>query len=283
MARPYTLVCPVGHGEYGADRPNEPCPACEDGVFPLPQAEVWYRYYAQTPTDQGTRLRVPWGDPNRYEAPYDYLHATQAEAEELKQDLAPDEDWVICQVTIRPIAPIEKAPMRPYTLLTEPLSEEAIRLMRGTTNAYIAGVVPVALNDIIACDLESFIDIMSQRLAGSDLLMDISWEVVGQEGDTLHLKVRGDSSTAVQPVPYEPVRDDAQWRTTCPVCGDEDLLVVEAILVYNGRNTYPDSRLSESGFEVPEAFELPDGSTTEEFVKCLGTPAHRFRLSDLML
>jgi hypothetical protein len=32
MARPYTIVCPHGHGEYGADAPDEECPACADGV-----------------------------------------------------------------------------------------------------------------------------------------------------------------------------------------------------------------------------------------------------------
>ena len=282
MARPYTIVCPVGHGEYGADRPDEPCPACEDGVFPLPQTEVWYRYYAQTPTDQGMRLLVPWGDPNLYEAPYDYLHATQADAEDVKQNIAPDEDWVLCQVTVRPIAPIEESTLPNYTLLTAPLSEHDVRMMRGTNNDYVEGVVQVELSDIIDSDIASFYNAVSQMLIGSDMLMDIFWEVVGHDGSTLHLKVTGDSSQAVEPVAYEPTHEDAQWRTTCPVCG-EGLVVVEAILVCNGETVNPGSQLSENGFLVPQSFDLPDGSTEEEFVECRGTPTHRFSLTDLTI
>lgn len=84
-------------------------------------------------------------------------------------------------------------------------------------------------------------------------------------------------------VPYTPVSKDAQWRTTCPICGDDELTVVEVTLVHNGRKVNPGSRLSEHGFEIPQAFELPDGSTKNEFAECRGRPAHRFSLSDLTI
>lgn len=33
--REFTLTCPVGHGEYGADTRDEECPACADGQPPV--------------------------------------------------------------------------------------------------------------------------------------------------------------------------------------------------------------------------------------------------------
>lgn len=59
---------------------------------------------------------------------------------------------------------------------------------------YIEGVVNIDLDDIISVDLEGFLDILSKRLTGSPLLMDISYEVVGNDGNTLKIKVTGDNS-----------------------------------------------------------------------------------------
>jgi hypothetical protein len=82
------------------------------------------------------------------------------------------------------------------------------------------------------------------------------------------------------PVPYTPRSPDAQWRTTCPRCG-EDLTVTQATLVYNGRIVWVDTPLCENGFEVPAAMDLPDGSTTDEVVACAA--GHLFALADVMI
>jgi hypothetical protein len=85
-----------------------------------------------------------------------------------------------------------------YKLLHEPLSLAEMKEQAGTKNAYIKGVVAVDLSDAIDNDLEGWLDLLSEKLTDSPLLMDTNYEVVGHQGDTLHLQVTGDASQVIE-------------------------------------------------------------------------------------
>jgi len=80
--------------------------------------------------------------------------------------------------------------------LRPPTSEELLRQV--DAEGWIEGVVAVDLSDVIANDLEGFLDILSEQLTDTPLLQDISWEVVGQYGDELHLYVTGDATSCLE-------------------------------------------------------------------------------------
>lgn len=78
-----------------------------------------------------------------------------------------------------------------YTVLSEPLTKSAC-----DKHKWIKGVVAVDLSEIVEGDTEAFLDTLSELLTGGPLLMDISWKVRGNEGNTLHIEVQGDASEA---------------------------------------------------------------------------------------
>ena len=79
-------------------------------------------------------------------------------------------------------------------VLTRPYREEDIRANLDK-EGHISGNVPVSLADVISRDLEGFIDLVSEKLVGSDLLMDVSYEVVGVNQESgIVIKVSGDPS-----------------------------------------------------------------------------------------
>lgn len=60
---------------------------------------------------------------------------------------------------------------------------------------YVSGEVAVELNEIINSDLEGFLDLISDKLVGSVLLSDISYEASGVSGTgQLVIRVTGDPS-----------------------------------------------------------------------------------------
>lgn len=67
-------------------------------------------------------------------------------------------------------------------------------------NNYVEGYVRMHISDMIDNDLETFLDLLSLKLVGNELLMDINYNVVGlaDEQDTLILKVRGDVSMVME-------------------------------------------------------------------------------------
>jgi ssDNA-binding Zn-finger/Zn-ribbon topoisomerase 1 len=77
-----------------------------------------------------------------------------------------------------------------------------------------------------------------------------------------------------------------QWRTSCPKCGHETLLVSEVVLCATGETLYPYSELCGDGFDVDPRSELPDSikdqSTENEKVTCPKCKAE-FDLGDLTL
>lgn len=76
-------------------------------------------------------------------------------------------------------------------ILDKPYTEEEINSLIDK-NGYITGNVVANLTEIIDADLESFLDILSIRLTGSDLLTDISYEPIGfLQGYGLVIQVHG--------------------------------------------------------------------------------------------
>ena len=88
---------------------------------------------------------------------------------------------------------MERRKVRPRSA---PLSRAAL-LASVRRGEYVSGVVAVHLGDIIDRDHEGLLDELSLLLTGSELLMDITYSVVGHEGDTLWLEVAGDATEVV--------------------------------------------------------------------------------------
>lgn len=67
-------------------------------------------------------------------------------------------------------------------------------------NNYVEGYVQIHISEMIDNDYEAFLDAISEELVGSDLLMDVNYDVVGlaDEPNELILKVSGDASAIVE-------------------------------------------------------------------------------------
>ena len=78
--------------------------------------------------------------------------------------------------------------------LTKPLTPKELKKL-SDENLMVTGVVPVKLSKIINSDQDEFLDYLGERLAGSCLLMDIQYEAVGAEGNTVYLEVTGEVSS----------------------------------------------------------------------------------------
>ena len=65
-------------------------------------------------------------------------------------------------------------------------------------NNFIEGIINIDLSKAIDNDLEEFLDFISIELVGSDLLMDVSYEVVGAIDGEIMLKVSGDCSMVIE-------------------------------------------------------------------------------------
>lgn len=76
--------------------------------------------------------------------------------------------------------------------------EEVIAKRDG--NNYVEGYVQIHISDIIDNDFESFLDLLSNALVGSDLLMDINYDLVAlaDEKNEVIFKVTGDISNILE-------------------------------------------------------------------------------------
>ena len=75
-------------------------------------------------------------------------------------------------------------------------------------NNYIKGTVEVHISDLIDHDLEDFLDIISTRLVGDELLSDINYDVVGIHPDDkniMYMLVSGDVSLILEDLEDEEV------------------------------------------------------------------------------
>lgn len=74
-----------------------------------------------------------------------------------------------------------------------PVTKEAVCRYKDDNN-YIRGIVKVELSDLIENDLDGFLDLISEKLTRSPLLMDIGYEPVSVFEEELYLLVSGDVS-----------------------------------------------------------------------------------------
>jgi hypothetical protein len=66
-------------------------------------------------------------------------------------------------------------------------------------DGFLHGVVAIDLDEIIERDLEGFLDLLSVRLSGTDVLTDICYEIVGFDApDTVFIETWGDPSMAIE-------------------------------------------------------------------------------------
>ncbi len=83
-----------------------------------------------------------------------------------------------------------------------PFKEAADIIASRDENNYVEGYVQIHISDMIDNDYDGFLDLISEKLVDSDLLMDINYEVVAQAKkmfpDELILKVTGDASSIVE-------------------------------------------------------------------------------------
>ncbi len=84
-----------------------------------------------------------------------------------------------------------------YKVLDEPLTKDAM-----DKDGWVKGVVAVDIGDIATGNYELFLDLLSERLVGNELLMDIQYRVVGHSADVLHIEVTGDASEVFEQVDY---------------------------------------------------------------------------------
>ncbi len=83
-----------------------------------------------------------------------------------------------------------------------PFKEAADIIASRDENNFVEGYIQIHISDMIDNDYEGFLDFISEKLVGSDLLMDVNYEVVAQAKkifpNELILKVTGDASTIVE-------------------------------------------------------------------------------------
>ena len=81
-----------------------------------------------------------------------------------------------------------------------PIKEASEVLASRDENNRVEGYIQIHISDIIDNDYEGFLDAISEKLVGSDLLMDVNYDVVGlaDEPNELILKVSGDVSMILE-------------------------------------------------------------------------------------
>lgn len=81
-----------------------------------------------------------------------------------------------------------------HTVLDGPLSPAALAAA-ADDDGWVSGVVRIDLGDLIDTDLDGALDLFSEALTDSPLLMQVTYAVVGHaDGDVLHVRVSGDAS-----------------------------------------------------------------------------------------
>lgn len=82
--------------------------------------------------------------------------------------------------------------------LTAPLTPEEIPALLDGEGS-ITVIVEVGLDELIDNDLEGILDIISDKVLGTSILMDFSYEVSGVAGSQgIYMKVTGDPSQALE-------------------------------------------------------------------------------------
>jgi hypothetical protein len=74
----------------------------------------------------------------------------------------------------------------------------------------VEGVVAIELDDVIDSDRDRVMELLSEALADSNAIEDIEYELVGNDGDMLHVLVRGDASSLVEDEDEEEDEDEQE-------------------------------------------------------------------------
>ena len=104
----------------------------------------------------------------------------------------------------------------------------------------ITTVVRVGLNEVIDRDLEEFLDLLSSRAAGNELLMGTAYEVTGLDGGTLLLTVTGDITMA-----YE------EYQSTADQSGPHKAFTVTLELPVEASDATTAARIAEAMYQEP--------------------------------
>lgn len=75
-------------------------------------------------------------------------------------------------------------------VLAKPYTEEEIK-KEMSPDGTVSGNISVDITDIICRDFEGFLDFITEKLVGLELLSDIQYHVVGSDGDMIILSVSG--------------------------------------------------------------------------------------------
>lgn len=94
-------------------------------------------------------------------------------------------------------------------VLTRPLTHAQMRRQMDV-NGYVEGVVAVDLDEIVDCDRDTFIGMLSEMLTDSADLDEIEYEVVGHDGDMLHILVSGDATALLEEADDEEFEEDEE-------------------------------------------------------------------------
>lgn len=81
-------------------------------------------------------------------------------------------------------------------ILSRPFSKKKLKELSNNGKKYITGNISLDLNEIYNGH-EAFLDALSMKLIGSELLMDISHSVIGGKGSCVFFEVSGDVSEAL--------------------------------------------------------------------------------------
>lgn len=95
---------------------------------------------------------------------------------------------------------------RKISPLTIPLTLEQIRA-QAKRGGIVKGIVLIDITEIIESSYnlgeEGFLDLLSRRLIGTDLLSDFTYKIVGVKNDMLLIQVKGDARLHIESVAKE--------------------------------------------------------------------------------
>ena len=82
--------------------------------------------------------------------------------------------------------------------LTAPMPLEEIERQARMGKNWISNVIEIDLSEFIDKDLESILDLMSERLTNTPFLMETNYDIVGRRGNRLYVQVTGDATMVLE-------------------------------------------------------------------------------------
>ena len=90
---------------------------------------------------------------------------------------------------------------------TSPMTEDEMKKVILSGNPYIKENVYIEMDDLIHNDYEELLDLMSTKVTGTELLMDINYRIVGLHDEyTMVVEVTGDISECTTVSDYEKLK-----------------------------------------------------------------------------